>query len=302
LLPDQLPIVRAVMAQDMARNPTGPNEFTLKRKDGRLVEVEISTFPVAIQEQSLILGVARDITERRQAEQRRLELALERERVQILADFIAQASHEFRTPLSTINTSTYLLQKSTDSVEQLRYIQQIEDRVHDITTLLNALLTMSRLDGLRELTTEPVDLGGLVKIAYTARQKAWQTRAIQGTLRLPAEPLLIAGDAGYLRQAIGAILDNAIRFTPDGGAIAVHLEQVGETAVLAITDTGIGIGAADLPHIFERFYRGDKAGTTRGFGLGLPIAKGIVELHRGSISVESEEGKGSTFKILLPVG
>lgn len=276
-------------------------EALFRRRDDSTTPVEVSYRFVTTGGRQLLQMFVRDISLRKQVEQRRLELTLERKRMQILADFIAQASHEFRTPLSIINTSAYLLQKTTDPVDQQRYIQQIEEQSGSIAGLVDALITMTRLDSLRELPAEAVELSRLVAMIYQNSEAAIQAKNIHSALEIETQSLVIQGNADYLRRAIQCIFDNARQFTPDQGAIAVRLEGVDNQAVITIADTGAGIPAADLPHIFERFYRMDKAGTTRGFGLGLSLAQAIVELHRGRIEVESVVGEGSTFRIVLPV-
>lgn len=247
-----------------------------------------------------MFGTHADITERKQAEQRQLELALERERTQILANFITQASHEFRTPLSTINTSTYLLKRTDDPQARNRHLLNIEEHVQDITTLVNALTIMTSLDSKQEFTTHEVDLCEVLESVHEARLKDFQSKSIHDMLQIAVKPLIVCGDSGYLRTAVEQIVDNAIQFTPEGGAITLRTDNHDDDAIIEIIDTGVGISEEELPRIFERFYRADKAGTTRGFGLGLPIAKRIIELHQGRIEVMSEPGKGSLFRIILP--
>jgi signal transduction histidine kinase len=115
-----------------------------------------------------------------------------------------------------------------------------------------------------------------------------------------ADKFLVRGNISYLVQAVQQIWENAIQHTPAGGTITVGLRRQDEQVVITIKDTGTGIGEEDLPRIFNRFFRTDRAGTARGFGLGLPITKAIVDLHGGSIEVESTPGQGTTFSILLP--
>jgi two-component system phosphate regulon sensor histidine kinase PhoR len=117
---------------------------------------------------------------------------------------------------------------------------------------------------------------------------------------LSEKPLLVRGNPDYLKHAFKRILGNALRYTPADGTVTVRSNDSNGDLLIEIIDTGIGISKDVLPRIFERFYRQDVAGTTRGLGLGLPIAKTIIERHQGRIEVESEEGKGSTFRIILP--
>src|SRR5262249_11431251 len=123
---------------------------------------------------------------------------------------------------------------------------------------------------------------------------------IKDYIRLKQQPLKIMGDNNYLQEAVERLVDNAIRYTPEGGTITIGTYSVRDQAVIEVTDTGPGILDHDMPHIFERFYRGQAARETRGLGLGLPIAKAIVEMHKGRIEVLNQPGEGSSFRIWLP--
>lgn len=278
-------------------------ELSLITKSGKTIPFEYTATQVVSPEdnQMYVVSIGRDITERQRMERNRLELALERERVQIISDFITQASHEFRTPLSTINTSTYILKKATDPDVQQRHMRQIEEQVQDITALVNDLTTMSRLDSMEELMTYTVNLVEIVHNVYTLKSSTMQTKDIHSSFETPTQTLTVQGNSDYLKQAIERVLNNAIRHTAPGGAIRFRLDVADQTAVLEISDSGAGIPSETLPHIFKRFYRGDKAGTTRGFGLGLPIARSIIERHMGRIEMTSIEGQGSTCRIYLPI-
>jgi signal transduction histidine kinase len=132
-------------------------------------------------------------------------------------------------------------------------------------------------------------------------QPAIQQKNLTVTLEYSEQALPVQIDSGYLRESISRIWRNAIRHTPDGGSIMIRSNSTEGMAVFEITDTGVGISEEDLPRIFERFFRTDEAGTTRGFGLGLPIARAIIERHHGRIEVESQVGQGSTFRVFLPL-
>jgi PAS domain S-box-containing protein len=244
---------------------------------------------------------ARDITSRKDVEQQRLQLALERERMKILSNFISKASHEFKTPLSTINTSAYLLTRITDVEQKKQKMAQIEDQVNDIATLVDALITMSQLDVRQDLTLARVNLNEVIQAACDLVQSLSQERNIKIILDLTEETLLLMGSYEHLELAISNILKNAIHYTSQRDTITVSSCDIEGNALIKIVDTGIGISEDNLSRIFERFYREDAAGTTRGFGLGLPIAKAAIEQHGGTIEAESTAGEGSTFKILLPI-
>jgi signal transduction histidine kinase len=121
------------------------------------------------------------------------------------------------------------------------------------------------------------------------------------TLELTDAPPVIQADEQELHVALSKLVENAVQHTPRGGTVTLRTETRGEHAIVEVGDTGSGISEEDLPHVFERFYRGDKARTSRGAGLGLSIAQKIVEAHGGTVEVESVEGRGSTFKVRLPL-
>jgi two-component system phosphate regulon sensor histidine kinase PhoR len=167
--------------------------------------------------------------------------------------------------------------------------------------LLEALVTMSRLDSGVAFEFHPLDLSGFVRQIYTRSQPRFEANALQAHLDL-AEGLpsvRVAQDELY--TAYASILDNAIRYTPAGGEITLRTSCLNNEILAEIIDTGIGIEPEELKRIFERFYRVDKARSTRGFGLGLAIAARIIEAHGGMIEVESQVGHGSTFRIRLPL-
>jgi len=259
------------------------------------VEQDETGTPIAIN------GISFDITDHKQAEQQRLELALERERMQLLASFITQASHEFRTPLSIISTSTYILQHSDHRDKQEKHFHQINQQVNIITQLIENLSTLSKLDSGQNILLETIDFNQMLHDMFRSKEGMLQKSGIEGTLTLDETPILIYSNIDYLEQAFSHLWDNAVRYTPRGKRISMRSQLIHNKVIIEITDTGIGISSDDLPYIFSRFYRADKAGSTRGFGLGLPIAKAIIEHFGGQIDVTSVLDQGSVFRVTLPV-
>jgi PAS domain S-box-containing protein len=241
-----------------------------------------------------------DISAQKQAEQQRLALALEKERVQILTRFITQASHEFRTPLSNINTQAYLLTRLAEPDKKEQYLRQIEAQVKIISELVDELTTMTRLDSSDHWMMSRVDLNQVLQDASQSAMTDAPEEHPDMILKLSEKRLSLQGNPDYLKHAFKRILGNALRYTPADGTVTVRSTANDGALLIEISDTGIGISEKVLPRIFERFYRQDVAGKTRGIGLGLPIAKTIIERHKGRIEVESEEGKGSIFRIILP--
>ena len=229
----------------------------------------------------------------------RLELAFQRQQ-----QFTADASHELRTPLAIIEAeSTLALNKKRTDTEYEKSLELISQETSFMSTLVDKLLFLARTDaGDDHQNIEDFNLYQLLSLLYTdvevlAREKEIYFEAS------PSFSLTVKGDKIKIRQLFLNILENAIKYTPAGGRISVSAEEKNGTAVVAIKDTGIGIPAEHLPHIFERFYRADKARSRAegGAGLGLAIAKQIAVMSGGDIEVESEVGKGSTFYVSLPL-
>lgn len=240
-------------------------------------------------------GTHTDITELKQAAQNTLDLTMERERSRLLRDFIQNVSHEFRTPLATIESSLYLLERG-QKVDPLR-INQIRTQAQEILWLVENLTKMVSLQSMVTLQLEPVEIGNVLDSIVDR----YRPRKLDFVVTIePALPYLL-GDPEELTIAFRHIVDNAVRHTPAGGTITVRASAHGGMIRVLIRDTGVGISHDALPHIFETFYRTDQAHTERGMGLGLAIARRIVEIHGGTILADSTPGQGSTFTITLPV-
>lgn len=251
-----------------------------------------------------LVGISRDVTERKLLESQTVALAAEQERVRVLQRFIADMSHDFRTPLSVINSSTYLLHRLTNSEKREEKLRSIEQQSDRMLKLLDDLLEMGRLDEKEvvfQFTNESIN--SLIQMIVNGFQAAAANKS--QTLEFIPDPLLPLTriDALKFSRAVIHLVENAINYTPANGKITLRTGIDGQQITLSIADNGIGIAEDDLPHIFERFYRADSArtSTTGGSGLGLPITKKIIDGHHGSISVESILGKGSTFLIKLPL-
>ena len=223
-----------------------------------------------------------------------------------LQRFTANASHELRSPLSAIisNSQYGLLSKSKDIEVQRQRFDSIFNVAKSMNILVSNLLLLARhADRLSPEFLQEVDLKTqLLQIAdeYATQQAA---KHLNLTYTLPTNSIFVLGDADLLRQAVVNLLENACKYTPPGGQVQLLLFTQSNWAVIEVTDNGIGISEADLPHIFERFYRVDKKRTpkTGGYGLGLSIVQQVVSAHGGHISVKSIVEKGSTFQIVLPL-
>lgn len=250
-----------------------------------------------------VLGISTDITERKKAEQQSLDLAVERERVRLLANFIRDASHDFRTPLSTINTSLYLLGRTSDTARRQHHIDIIQQQTAHLSRLLEGMLKMTRLDSEHFFRFGPVDINAMLGMIYLRDAERAARKQLRMTLELDEQRFNVHGDLNELERAVSELVKNAIQFTPDGKAIALQTEVDVSEGVIRVIDEGIGIESAEQARIFERFYRADKARSsdTGGVGLGLSIAEKIIEAHDGKITFESVPGQGSVFTITLPL-
>lgn len=282
-----------------------PEEVIIDLRTGQTRFVQTIKVPILADDgmSYQVLGVASDITERKHAEQQALQLAMERERVRVLADFIRDASHDFRTPLSTINTSVYLLGRTDDPQKQAGYRQVIQQQAAHLAKLVDGLMTMTRLDGEAAFQFQPVQVNDIVSAIIARGNPAANHKQINLCTELDTTIPLIEADSIELDRAISEVVKNAVQYTPDGGVITLRTAVEADNVVIEVHDTGIGIEADDLPKIFHRFYRVDKARPieTGGIGLGLCIAQKIVEQHGGTIQAESRVGVGSTFRFLLPL-
>ncbi len=229
----------------------------------------------------------------------RLEAAFNRQ-----AQFTADASHELRTPLAIMQAESSLaLSKERTEAEYRKSLELVSQEIAYMSAVIGKLLFLARSDAGKEpLNLEEVNLKELLVELSSDVELLAKEKGLQFRLELP-ENLTVRGDRVKLRQLFLNILENAVRYTPNGGSIHASAVRKNETAIVSISDTGIGIPAEHLPHIFERFYRVDKARSRAegGTGLGLAIAKHIAEIHGGKIEVDSQMGKGSTFNIVLPM-
>lgn len=247
-----------------------------------------------------VIIVQEDISDLKQAQQNELELKLEHERVQMLETFVTDIGHEFKTPLSIINTGSYLLNiLFRDNERAQQYCQQISDQVFDLNQMLDEILEVVRLERNPQFHLELIPLERPVKEVIQALDSYFSQKSI-GCKTIWEDYPLVQVDTEQFGRAFREILHNAIQYTPDGGHIQIRVKRDGNWISTRVEDTGVGIPAEEIPHIFRRFYRVDKARTLRGTGLGLPIAQAIIEAHRGEIRVESVVGQGSCFEIRLP--
>jgi len=248
--------------------------------------VQVAAVPLPGRDRVLL--VLRDVTQ-----QRRVEA--------IRRDFVADASHELKTPAASIQIAAETVRDvvEEDPAAARRFAEQLHGDALRLSRIVSDLLDLSRLEAER-LEVRPQSLDRIAR----EEVERLEERAREAGVELSADlaPAPVSGDDGGLRLLVRNLLDNAIRYTPRGGEVRLSVQERDGAVELAVTDTGVGIPRRDIPRIFERFYRVDRARSrdTGGTGLGLAIARHVAEQHGGRIAVESELGRGSTFRVELP--
>lgn len=228
----------------------------------------------------------------------RLQEAFARER-----RFISDASHELKTPLTSINANAQMLARWGDRDEAIRAesLQTIIAESSSLAGMVNGMLTLAKADSGDDVPKEPVSLGAVAREAVHATQSRAAEKGLTLTLGVPDEPPIVYGDASLLRQLVTNLVDNAIKFTAQGG-VTVTVSQSAEDAIVEIADTGPGIDPDEIPLIFDRFYRTDKSRTRAvpGTGLGLAIVRSIARVHDGTVTARAGEDGGTVFRVTLP--
>jgi len=225
--------------------------------------------------------------------------------VRRIKQFTADASHELRAPISLIRTTAEVaIQRDRPAEEYREALSEILEESERTSQVVDSLMLLARADSGKEvLEYLPVDACTVAREAIEQGEKLARNHGLEFTTGALEGPIPIQADADALRRALLILIDNAVKYTPDGGAVKVDVAAQDGFAVASVSDTGIGIVREDLAHIFDRFWRADKARSREqgGAGLGLSIAKWIAEMHGGSIEVESEPGKGSVFHLRVPL-
>jgi len=222
------------------------------------------------------------------------------------SDFVAMVSHELRSPVASVQQQLSVILEGLSgelTERQLRMLRRAKERARGLLDLINDLLDLSKIEaGMAVQYKEPLGMEELLGKIHEAMLPEAEAKRLRLKLRVDPPLKLVQGDRSNLEGVFTNLVNNAIKYTPEGGEITIHVKGEGENVRVDVSDTGIGISKEDLARIFDRFYRvkSEKTRQIVGTGLGLSIAKHIVEAHLGTISVESEEGGGSIFSVVLP--
>ncbi|SFI22759.1 PAS/PAC sensor signal transduction histidine kinase [Tindallia magadiensis] len=284
----------ALCLKDFQGDPSGwSGSEILAMRDGRKIRASYAPYRNEKEEMEGLIFLLQDITEHEKLETIRKE-------------FVANVSHELKTPLTTIKSYTEtMLEGGVDDPEmQQQFLSVIDSEADRMARLVRDLLQLSNMD-FRQTQWEqgPINLPELTRKTLTTMEHTVKSKNLQLVYQPPEEIILTNGDEDAIEQVILNILSNAIKYTPEEGEIRVYLQKENESAALTIQDNGIGIPSQDLPRVFERFYRVDKARSREqgGTGLGLSIAQQIMEAHGGTLHLYSREDKGTRVIMRFPL-
>jgi PAS domain S-box-containing protein len=306
LLRTRFPRPREEIERELIRRRRWEGELVQTTEDGRTVVVSGKLQLIRYDGDDHVLEVNRDITDAKRAEDalRESERQL-READRRKDEFLATLSHELRNPLAPIRNSLYVLDHAAPGGDQARHAKEvIERQVNQLTRLVADLLDVSRITrGKVQLQRERLDLRDVVHRTLEDHRSMYGARGLELREEQPGRPVWVDADPTRMAQALTNLLNNAAKFTKEGGSVSVALRQEGKTAVLQVRDDGAGIAPDLLAKIFEPFTQGEQplARSTGGLGLGLALVKGLVELHGGTAIAHSDGiGKGALITLRLP--
>jgi PAS domain S-box-containing protein len=304
--PDDLMITRDRLTDTRQSSElTCPIEFRYRHHDGSWRILEAISQPFVDSAATLRIMVnARDITERKRLDEIRLALEREKELSALKTRFFSMASHEFRTPLSTVLAAAQVLENCQDqwdtSAKRLRNLHRIQDSVKHMVQLLDDILTINRAEtGKLAFNPQPLDLELYCRDFIEEIQQSVATGHTL-TFTCQGKSIPVCMDEKLLRSILANLLSNAIKYSPGGGIVHLSLDFQSDRMILAVQDHGMGMSLEDQKQLFEPFHRGKNVGTVPGTGLGLVVVKKCVDLHQGSIRIISEVGIGTTCLITLP--
>ncbi len=301
VVPDHLDRARNMIAHKIAERGRTAYELDVLTKDGRRLTVEISS-RLARQpgKAPYIQGMARDITERKRAEQALQEADRKKD------EFLAMLAHELRNPLAPIRNALQIFAMADDNPAVVREMREMMERqVQQMVRLVDDLFDVSRIArGALELRQDRMNLAAVAAAALEISKPLLDARKHRLVVGMPAEPLIVFGDRARLTQVVSNLLNNSARYTPEGGEIRLGVECKDNQAVIRVCDNGIGIHAEMLPQVFDMFTQVHEPSPVSqgGLGIGLTLVRNLVEMHGGRVEAHSQgRGKGSEFIVRLPL-
>ncbi|MDH3196704.1 MAG: ATP-binding protein [Candidatus Krumholzibacteria bacterium] len=296
----------------LSRKSTSFVDRQMRSRDGGVIYVDISASLVDLEAASFVQILVHDISQRRMLEQqiirqnRRLQDALRklREVDRMKTEFLANISHELRTPLSVIIAYADTLREPSLGDEERRgFLDVVAQNGQSLLRLINDLLDLSQLETTEAmLSVGPSHLHDVVRAMWAEVERQAKDKGIELRFEPGADVPVAWFDSRRMQQVVSSLVHNALKFTPEGGKVVVRSSRVPDGVCMEVADTGAGIPAEHLPSVFVAFRQIDGSTTRRwgGLGIGLAMAKHIVELHGGRIWVESRQGEGSTFRFVIP--
>lgn len=283
-------------------------EVKAQRKDGKIFPIYLSVGETKSGNYRLFTGIIHDITDIKKAEKTLKEANERLENLNAMkSEFISVVSHDLRTPLTSIKNAVQLLLNEKAgklNKTQTNFMSMAERNIDRLTRLINDLLDLSKLEaGKMKLQFTEMDIKRIIHLSVETFKSRADDKSIELTMNLPEVLPNVYVDSDRIEQVFANLIDNALKFTSEGGKIVVSARRIQDKVEVGIEDTGVGIPAEGQQHIFDQFYQTEDtlSRKTGGTGLGLSIVKQLIEAHGGNISVESEAGKGSRFFFTLPV-
>lgn len=278
------------------------------RKDGTQIFVRLHS-TMLHDESDKAISIVVDVTEQKRAEAQRLTL-MERETearaeaesaVRSRDDILAIVSHDLRNPLNIVAMSAKLLDSALPEAKRAAQLGIIHRAVAGMNRLIEDLLDVTQItSGKLRIDTRPVEVFAICEDARAMFVALLAAKSQVFECTLPSEPAAVLADRDRISQVLSNLIGNAHKFTPEGGRIGLRVERVNDCARFIVSDTGPGLGAQDLPHVFDRFWQARRV-RRGGVGLGLPITKGIIDAHGGRIWADSSAGRGAKFYFTLPL-
>jgi two-component system phosphate regulon sensor histidine kinase PhoR len=284
-----LPDAQVVEASRSSREKGEPRGLVVERPGRRYFQAIIT--PIVDGDEWASLMIFHDISEVRRAEQ-------------VRRDFVANVSHELRTPLAALKAVIDTLHAGAieDKVTANQFLSRADAELDRLVAMVEELLQLSRIEsGELPLAFREVHIGDLISTAVDRVRPQAERQGLKVSVSVPPSLPSVRADRDLLERAMVNLIHNSVKFTPRGGSIEVSARSDNGLVTIDVSDTGEGIDAADLPRVFERFYKADRARRAEGTGLGLAIVKHTAEAHGGNVKAASELGKGSTFSLSIPV-